>query len=125
MINGTFRVQMYTKQYEQMCRFYEDILQLPVLLSRETSKEDRVRVYGAASGQIELIYAPDRMELPESNGLTLQMQVEDVDAYCESIKKKGYTIKRGPQDQFWGHRNAKIVDPGGTELTIYSEIEGR
>lgn len=124
MKNGTFRVQMYTKEYERLRWFYEDILQLPVLLSRETSEEDRVRVYGAASGQIELIYAPDWMEFPGSNGLTLQIQVEDVDAYCKSIMEKGYAIKRGPQDQFWGHRNAKIVDPGGIELTIYSEIEG-
>lgn len=124
MENGIFRVQMYTKQYARLCRFYEDILQLPVLLSRETSEDDRVRVYGAASGQIEVIYAPDWMEFPESNGLTLQMQVEDVDAYCERITEKGYAIKRGPQNQFWGHRNAKIVDPGGIELTVYSEIIG-
>lgn len=57
MENGVFRVQIYTKEYEQMRHFYGTVLRLPVLVCRETGRDDRVCVYGAASGQIEVIYA--------------------------------------------------------------------
>ena len=77
MENGVFRVQIYTKEYEQMRHFYGTVLRLPVLVCRETGRDDRVCVYGAASGQIEVIYAPPGMEVPASNGWTLQMQVEE------------------------------------------------
>ena len=122
MKDGVFRVQIFTREYEQMCRYYEQILGLPIIVRRETSLDDRVCVYGAASGQIEVIYAGEGIEVPTSNGWTLQMQVSDADAYCEQIRKKGWKILREPQDQFWGHRNFKTLDPSGLEFTIYSEL---
>ena len=125
MKEKVFRVQIYTRQYEQMCGFYGQTLGLPVLIRRETSEEDRVRVYGAASGQIEVIYAPEGMERPVSNGWTLQMEVDDVDAYCEQVRRQGWKILREPRDQFWGHRNFKVLDPSGLELTVFSEIRRR
>ena len=36
MENGVFRVQIYTKDYEQMRHFYGTVLRLPVLICRET-----------------------------------------------------------------------------------------
>ena len=122
MSEKKFRLQIYTRQYEQMCHFYEDMMGFPVLIKRETSQDDRVKVYGAASGQIEVIHTPDWMECPVSNGWTVQIEVQDVDTYYEQICRKGWKILRGPQDQFWGHRNFKVLDPSGMELTIYSEI---
>ena len=123
MSEKKFRLQIYTRQYEQMCHFYEDMMGFPVLIKRETSQDDRVKVYGAASGQIEVIHTPDWMECPVSNGWTVQIEVQDVDTYYEQICRKGWKILRGPQDQFWGHRNFKVLDPSGMELTIYSEID--
>ena len=122
MKDGVFRVQIFTREYQQLCQFYEQILGLPVIVRRETSLDDRVCVYSAASGQIEVIYAGEGIEVPTSNGWTLQMQVSDADAYCEQIRQKGWKILREPQDQFWGHRNFKTLDPSGLELTIYNEL---
>lgn len=121
MKERTFRLQIYAKQYERLCRFYGETMKFPVLIQRETSQDDRVRVYGAASGQIEVIYAPEWMEYPVSNGWTVQIEVEDVDSCYEQILQEGGKVLREPQDQFWGHRNFKILDPSGMELTIYSE----
>lgn len=119
----TFRVQIYTRDYESLCNFYGNVLKFPVLLKRETGHDDRVIVYGAASGQIEVIYAPEGMEYPASNGWTLQIEVDDADTCCESIKKHSVELLREPQDQFWGHRNFKLLDPSGLELTFFSEIK--
>ena len=101
MENGVFRVQIYTKEYEQMRHFYGTVLRLPVLVCRETGRDDRVCVYGAASGQIEVIYAPPGMEVPASNGWTLQMQI----ATASSFRRKA--------GRFSGSRR---ISSGGIEI---------
>ena len=39
--------------------------------------------------------------------------VEDVDATCEELARRGVTLLRGPIDRPWGVRTASFRDPGG------------
>ena len=94
----------------------------PILVQRETSLIDKVTVFGPASGQIEVIYASGNEELPSSCGWTIQIETDDADRECERIKDMGYEVLREPENKFWGHRNFKILDPTGFELTIFSKL---
>ncbi|GAA2079547.1 VOC family protein [Actinomadura alba] len=49
--------------------------------------------------------------------------VENVDAVFERAAKLGATVKRPPQDQFYGDRDGYIIDPFGHGWTISSHIE--
>jgi PhnB protein len=49
--------------------------------------------------------------------------VEDVDAVVAHAVELGATVKRAPQDQFYGDRDAFIVDPFGHGWTIASHVE--
>jgi PhnB protein len=49
--------------------------------------------------------------------------VDDVDAVVERAVKLGATLKRPPQDQFYGDRDSFIVDPFGHAWTIASHVE--
>jgi len=49
--------------------------------------------------------------------------VEDVDAVVAHAAKLGATVKREPQDQFYGDRDAFIVDPFGHGWTVASHVE--
>jgi PhnB protein len=49
--------------------------------------------------------------------------VEDVDATVERAVKLGATLRRAPQDQFYGDRDAFLVDPFGHGWTIASHVE--
>ncbi len=53
----------------------------------------------------------------------LFIYVEDVDAVVEKAVKLGATLKRPPQDQFYGDRDAYIVDPFGHGWTIATHVE--
>lgn len=117
-----FRFQIYTHEYERVLEFYKTILNYPILIKRETSFKDRVTVFSAASGQIEVIYASDAEEIPSSFGWTIQIETSDVDIEYKRIKNLGYTIQREPEDKFWGHRNFKVLDPSGLEITIFSKL---
>jgi PhnB protein len=53
----------------------------------------------------------------------LFVYVEDVDAVVERAVKLGATLKRPPQDQFYGDRDGYIVDPFGHGWTIATHVE--
>jgi PhnB protein len=54
---------------------------------------------------------------------SLFIYVEDVDAVIERAVKLGATLKRPPQDQFYGDRDGFIVDPFGHGWTIATHVE--
>jgi uncharacterized glyoxalase superfamily protein PhnB len=41
------------------------------------------------------------------------LQVEDVDAMCEELSRRGVKMVNGPMDRPWGIRTASFMDPGG------------
>ena len=43
----------------------------------------------------------------------LTIEVDDVDALCAELTRRGVTLLNGPVDRPWGVRTASFVDPGG------------
>src|ERR1043165_913648 len=67
-------------------------------------------------------------QAPPSAGLDgtpvfLFTYVSDVDAVIQRAVELGATLKRAPQDQFYGDRDGFIVDPFGHSWTIASHVE--
>jgi PhnB protein len=53
----------------------------------------------------------------------LFVYVEDVDAVVEQAVKLGATLQRPPQDQFYGDRDAYIIDPFGHGWIVATHVE--
>ncbi|HEU5160886.1 MAG TPA: VOC family protein [Streptosporangiaceae bacterium] len=72
---------------------------------------------------------PDRgTKAPPKDGLDgspvfLFIYVDNVDAVVERAAKLGATVKRPPEDQFYGDRDAFIIDPFGHGWTVASHVE--
>jgi PhnB protein len=49
--------------------------------------------------------------------------VEDVDAVVAHAVERGATMRRAPEDQFYGDRDAFIIDPFGHGWTVASHVE--
>jgi PhnB protein len=49
--------------------------------------------------------------------------VEDIDATVARAVERGASVRRAPQDQFYGDRDAFLVDPFGHGWTIASHVE--
>ena len=43
----------------------------------------------------------------------LTITVDDVDAMCAELNRRGVTLLNGPMDRPWGIRTASFADPGG------------
>jgi len=56
-------------------------------------------------------------------GLTLNFQVQDVDAEHSRLTDLGLRGLTAPEDHPWGDRSFSLHDPNGIELCLYMEIE--
>lgn len=53
----------------------------------------------------------------------MYLYVEDVDAVIKRAEELGATVKRAPENQFYGDRDGFIIDPFGHGWTIGSHVE--
>jgi len=52
----------------------------------------------------------------------IYLEVADVDAYHDQIKKKGVKISDPLTLQWWGDRTFKVLDPNGYEIWFYTNV---
>jgi uncharacterized glyoxalase superfamily protein PhnB len=52
----------------------------------------------------------------------IYLEVEDVDALHNRLRKKGVTISDALTVQWWGDRTFKILDPNGYEIWFYTTV---
>jgi PhnB protein len=65
-----------------------------------------------------------RAPIPDgSSPVVIFVYVTDVDQAVERAVASGARLLMPPQDQFWGDRTARIMDPSGHVWTVASRIE--
>jgi uncharacterized glyoxalase superfamily protein PhnB len=55
--------------------------------------------------------------------ISISVQVPDVDAFVQHAVAEGMAMVRGPQDQFYGHRDATLRDPFGYTWGVFTVKE--
>jgi uncharacterized glyoxalase superfamily protein PhnB len=66
---------------------------------------------------------PGAVAGPEAGSrLMLSIWVDDADAVCAELEKRGVTLLNGPIDREWGKRSASFTDPGGHIWEIAQDI---
>ena len=97
--------------------FYQRVFGLPLVF-----EDDDSAVFKFGDTLVNLLTVPAAQELiepavvaPREAGSRLQLtiNVEDVDALCAELAKRGVALLNGPIDRPWGVRTASFVDPGG------------
>ncbi|UVO54822.1 VOC family protein [Sphingomonas sp. SUN039] len=57
-------------------------------------------------------------------GVTLHLQVDDVDAWFDRAVAAGATPAMKPENMFWGDRYGQVADPFGYRWALGAPIEG-
>ena len=58
-----------------------------------------------------------------ANTQTIHIQLnEDIDAHCERARKAGARILQEPEDQFYGDRTYRLLDPEGHMWTLAQSV---
>ncbi len=59
---------------------------------------------------------------PAGVGISVYLQVGEVDAYDAEIRSRGVTPVRGPNTQFYGIREVLVDDPDGYRLVFFTPV---
>jgi hydroxymethylpyrimidine/phosphomethylpyrimidine kinase len=94
-----------------------------------------------ALGLVQIVDSPSngyaRFEVP--NGVTFSVHTSDdfsastvvyfeskrLDAWVTELASQGYAFEQMPQDEDWGWREARLLDPAGNMVCLYSAGENR
>jgi catechol 2,3-dioxygenase-like lactoylglutathione lyase family enzyme len=110
-------ITLFTEDLGASRQFYLEVFGLPVIFEDESSavfKFDNTIInvlsVSAAPGLIEPGAVASRGAGARA---VLTVGVDDVDAVCAELDRRGVTLLNGPMNRPWGIRTASFTDPGG------------
>ena len=110
-------ITLFVEDLAAAKQFYVDVFGAPVLFEDDTSVAFKlpntiINLLQTASAPELIAPAP---VAPREAGARLQFTigVDDVDAMCAELAKRGVELLNGPIDRPWGIRTATFRDPGG------------
>lgn len=117
------RVLVGTTDYDGTVAFYRDVLGFPVHEVWDDPDGRGTLLLAATAGLIEVIEdSPDHpAEAPR--GVTVSIEVPDVDTSHARLAAAGATITEPIGDRPWGHRNVGLRDPNGLDLVLFTVID--
>lgn len=122
------RVALTTKNYEKMLELYCTGLGLePNELW--TSAEDRALILDMGKATLEIFDEPhaavvDQLEVGKrvSGSIRFALQVPNVDDALQRLLNHGATLVHEPIVTPWNHKNARIQDIDGLQITLYEVL---
>lgn len=64
-------------------------------------------------------------QAPVTAGLTVYFECDDLDQTVRRLIETGLVFESGPEDQRWLWREARLKDPSGNEICLYTAGENR
>ncbi|WP_029215663.1 VOC family protein [Kallotenue papyrolyticum] len=123
------RVALTTEDYDRLTRFYSDGLGLePAQLW--TGDEDRALILELGRATLEIFDRPhaelvDRIEAgaPTGERIRFAIRVPDLEAALERLLAYGATLVHPPVITPWRHRNVRLQDPDGLQVTLFQVLD--
>jgi catechol 2,3-dioxygenase-like lactoylglutathione lyase family enzyme len=115
--SGIGAITVFAEDFAATRQFYVDVFGLPIAFEDESSAafdfgNTLINVLDARDAP-ELI-APTPVAAPDAGARAqFTINVEDVDAICAELERRGVTLLNGPIDRPWGVRTAAFADPAG------------
>jgi catechol 2,3-dioxygenase-like lactoylglutathione lyase family enzyme len=114
---GEFRAVWHPRDYEAAVAFYRDTLGFEQVGGWDRGPDDRGALFAAASGTVELIKLPEGEAYVAPAGISLYVEVDDVDALHARLGTAAV-----PRNQPWGHRQLTVEDPDGITVTFFAPV---
>lgn len=113
-----------TTDLDRSLAFWRD--QLGGRVAFEWPGPDGVPVYvgvDLGSSHIGIGLTPDPSRAPErasphDRAISLWVYTDEVDALVQRLREDGATVTAEPEDQPWGERVARVLDPDGNEVIV-------
>lgn len=114
---GISAVTLFVEDLETTKQFYQRIFGLPVHYEDDVSavfKFENTLINLLQSSEAVDLIGPAPVAAAEAGARAqFTITVDDVDAVCAELAKRGVTLLNGPMDRPWGIRTAAFRDPAG------------
>lgn len=114
---GIRAITLFVEDLQASKRFYENAFGLPVTFEDASSVVFRfgdTLINLLATSSVPELIEPAIMAKREAGvRLEFTIEVDDVDAMCEELARRGVTLLNGPIDRPWGLRTASFTDLDG------------
>lgn len=114
------RVLVGTTDFDCATAFYGDALNFPVQEQWDDPDGRGILFRCASGGVIEVFEDSPHHRAEAPRGVKVAVEVEDVDALYDRIRKAQVEVVDPIGDRPWGHRNFEIPDPSGLPLVFFS-----
>ena len=115
-----------TCNYEAMCSFYEETLQMKPVVSWDEPGNRGTLFSPAKSVGTTVIEIIDLENVAKPGirpeNISLSIEVEDVDGWHDELVAAGVEIARKLEDAPWEHRSFGIDDPDGFRIWFYQDM---
>jgi catechol 2,3-dioxygenase-like lactoylglutathione lyase family enzyme len=110
-------ITLFVEDLDATKEFYREVFGLPVHF-----EDDASAVFDFGNTLVNLLKASEAGELIEPASVAgpdagaraqFTITVDDVDATCAELAKRGVELLNGPIDRPWGVRTAAFADPAG------------
>jgi predicted enzyme related to lactoylglutathione lyase len=112
-----FAITLFVEDLKAAKKFYQVVFGLPVIFEDDNSAVFKIGdtlinllVTTEAGGLIEPATVASR---EAGSRMVFTIHVDDVDAMCAELTRRGVALLNGPMDRPWGVRTASFSDPGG------------
>ena len=114
------RVHIYVKNMKEMVRFYNQILEFPVVRYWRYSDGDGTQI-DLGGNLIELFSKGPRNYSNKSfhNNISLSVKVKDVYKFYNKMRKKNINLGELIENP-WGDASFHIIDPEGNRIAFFS-----
>ncbi|MCO5176869.1 MAG: VOC family protein [Thermomicrobiales bacterium] len=114
---GVTAITLFVEDIEATKRFYQEIFEQPLMFEDSVSaafKFGDLIVNLLANSEAEGLIGPALVATAAGGSrIQLTITVEDVDAVCADLVRRGVALINGPMDRPWGIRTACFRDPAG------------
>ncbi len=117
-VKEIFAITLFAENLAACKDFYQTVFGLSVVYEDNNSvvfKIGNTLINLLKSSEAEELLTPAKLAPPAAGARAVYtLHVEDVDATCAELIKRGVRLINGPMDRPWGIRTASFADPAGT-----------
>lgn len=114
---GIYAITLFQEDPIAAKKFYLEVFGLTIVYEDANScvfKIGETLINLLNTNSADVLVNPARVAEKEAGSrFVFTLQVEDVDAVCEELSRRGVKLVNGPMDRPWGIRTASFMDPGG------------
>ena len=120
-------MSLFVENLHQAKSFYQDVFDVQVVHEDEVSvavKFDNLIINLLQASEASALVEPGVVPGPDAGSrFQLSIWVDDVDAVCGELEKRGVRLLSGPADKEWGMRVATFTDPAGHSWEVAQGLD--